>query len=147
MNKNKFYLSCIVALIISNIVLVGFMLMGGPPPPHGPKHIIIQKLNFDEAQIKDYERLIKKHKNDIDAKLEEFKLAKKDLYNQLLETENSTKNAALLAKIGAVQVEMEAIHYDHFLAIKTLCKPAQKNNFEVLVGELTKLFSHEPPEK
>ncbi|MCP4441095.1 MAG: periplasmic heavy metal sensor [Aureispira sp.] len=143
MSKNKFYTLFIIGLIISNIILLGFMLMAPPPPPkkQDRKKIVIERLNFDEQQVEAYKGLIKVHRTDVESREEGLRIAKEALYAQLpLAPEDSQKDS-LLTTITTLQAEIEAIHYNHFADIKNLCTEAQLKDFEALAKDLAKIFA------
>ena len=64
MNKNKFQLLIIIALVISNLLMlafIGFSKKPKKPIYEGPKNIIIERLGFNDEQIKEFEQTIIKH--------------------------------------------------------------------------------------
>jgi protein CpxP len=150
MNKNKLLIFLIAGLLISNILLIVFMMNGrgpghGPPHHEGPRQIIIERLHFDEAQIKQYELLIQDHRKSITNGELQLQNLKNTLYSNLRSPENKTVTDSLINSITAVQNKIEHVHYAHFEDIKKLCKPEQLNDFNELAGDLAKLFGPPPP--
>ncbi|WP_288243412.1 hypothetical protein [uncultured Chryseobacterium sp.] len=143
--KNLKYIQLIVILlIISNILLILFIFLRKPPHPEGPKNIIIERLHFDQKQINEYENLIDQHRMDIHRNEEEMMMLKSALYENIL-NENTPKRDSLVRLIGNKQEEAEMINYHHFMDIKKLCRPDQQKDFEELVHDFGKLFSHKKP--
>lgn len=153
MNKNRLLIFLIAGLLISNILLVVFMMKGRGPghhgPPHhkgeGPRELIIERLHLDAAQITKYDTLIQKHRSNLKEYEETLLELKKNLYSNL---KNKTDKATIyysIDGIAKVQAEIEHVHYAHFEDIKNLCKPEQQKYFDELVNELARIFSHGPP--
>lgn len=148
MNKQKFQIGLILCLAISNIFL-GIYIFNNRnthgPNPERPKKIIIEKLHFDEHQINAYEVLIKEHRRQINEQDYQIMKLKNELYSHLSMDENAALTDSITHKVADIQQEIERIHYAHFMAIKKLCKPEQKRDFDALSAELAKIFSHKPP--
>lgn len=150
MNKNKLLIFLIAGLLISNILLVVFMLKGrgpghGPPPFHrgGPRDLIIERLHFDEAQVQQFEKLIQEHQKNLRTEDEALMTIKNTLYSNLKSEENKTVTDSLINSMVAIQNKIEHVHYSHFQDIKKLCKPEQLEDFNELASELSRLFG--PP--
>lgn len=144
MNKSKFLSIIIVLLLVSNGVLIYF-LVGKPPRPEGPKALIIEQLHFDAKQIKTYELLIQKHRSQINREEQQIRQLKQELYQELNKT--VPKKDSIIAELVFHQKRIEDIHYEHFEDIKAICKPAQLPYFKKLTHELARLFAHKAPPK
>lgn len=140
MNKSKFLILIIIGLLISNGILL-FMFINGPKMHKGPKSVIIDKLHFDKEQIKIYEVHIQKHRHSINENEAIMNELRSKLYENLRYQQDNHKVDSLLMKIASQQYNAEKINYNHFLAIKRLCKPSQQNDFKKLTKEITNLFS------
>ena len=154
MEKSKLLTLAVVTLLFLNIGILVFLFLGKPHPgPRNdtkgmgrpkPKEIIIEQLGLDAPQIKVYEGLIREHRQSMDS-LDRIILESKDaLYQNLANDSGDAVDTALIAKINATQKQIELTHYQHFLGIKKLCKPEQKEKFEVLTEELHHLFGRPP---
>ena len=141
MNKSKFLILIIIGLLISNGILL-FMFINGPKMHKGPKEVIIDKLHFDKEQIKIYEGYIQKHRHSINDNEDRMNELRSKLYENLSSQQDTHKIDSLLSKIASQQYIAEKINYNHFLAIKRLCKPSQQNDFNELTKEITNLFSN-----
>jgi periplasmic protein CpxP/Spy len=152
MNKNvKALIWAVVALVFINLGALAFLLFQkpvhpGPPMERGPKNIIIKRLQFDDAQVEEYEYTIHKHRTEISTVEFKIRAIKDQLYKSLsvqhLEDEEKEE---LIAEIGKLQQEIERIHYSHFLEIKEICKEGQMDLFEELAKDLSRYFSHHGP--
>lgn len=147
MNKLRVVSILCIGLVLLNLVLIWFFVFNKPHDTkhEGPKKVIIQKLDFDENQIKDYEKLINWHRTEI--KKNEVKLfeLKDKLYSTLLTDDSLKIKDSLIQQIGIFQTEIEYIHYKHFSDIKKLCKPNQLKKFEAFSLEITNLFPRTRP--
>ena len=140
MNKSKFLKFIIIGLLISNGIL-SFMLINGRNKKDGPKNIIIEKLHLDKEQIKTYELYIAQHRKSINSNEITMNKLRSDLYLQLKHSQDTAKVDSLISIIANQQTVAEHINYNHFLEIKKLCKPSQKEAFDNLTTEIANLFS------
>ncbi len=140
MNKNKFYTWIIVGLLISNAILLFFHL-NRPNHKMRPKEIVVDRLKFDNEQVKAYELIIEKHKSVAEANNDKIKALKNELYDTLNGQLDSIKNDSLNNAISTCFKNIEVNNYNHFLEIKQICKPTQLNDFKLLTEELTNIFS------
>ncbi len=153
MSKIKLLTIAVIGLLILNFLILGFLFLHKPPHPdrrgddgNGPKNIIIKKLNFDEKQIADYQKLIEQHQSKLKNLRDQVRETKQLLYQQL-STNNIPISNELENKLGILQTEIEQTHYQHFLQLKKLCKPNQLKNYQELTKELTQLFNQNQPPK
>ena len=64
MNKKYFLIIIIIGLLLSNLLLIGFITSQKKEKRQGPiqpKNIIIDRLHFNENQVLAYELLVKNH--------------------------------------------------------------------------------------
>ncbi|MFM8744944.1 MAG: hypothetical protein ACKODM_16660 [Cytophagales bacterium] len=147
MNKPKLLTIAVLFLLAINFLIIGFFFFGRPPHGRsmdrmGPKDKIIEVLNFDSNQVREYEKLIGQHRTSIRLLNDHIQETKSSLY-QALEGENSSTKDSLINKLGALQVEIETIHYNHFIELKKICRPNQLGNFKKLTGDLADFFNPE----
>ncbi len=140
MNKSKFLKFIILGLLISNGILV-IMVINGRDKKGGPKNIIIEKLHFDKEQIKNYESYIAQHRKAINENEKILNKLRSELYQQLKDRQDTSNIDSIISIIANQQIIAEHINYNHFLEIKKLCKPSQKEDFDELTTEIAKLFS------
>ncbi len=145
MNKTKLLTIAVAVLFLMNVGVISFLLLNKPPRPdgdrngEGPKHIIIERLRFDKAQIDRYDSLIEQHQQTIRSADEEIMLLKRKLFS-LLPSPDPAKEDSLIERIGTVQRRVEHAHIDHFSGIRMICRPDQMNDFNSLSHELAELF-------
>ena len=132
-------------LLVSNALLL-VLFFKKPPHHHGPKQQIIERLGFDETQIKAYEKTIITHRSQIHSKEKEVIQLKNKLYKELKRVEDKQIQDSLIGLLGKKQEEIEHIHFKHFMEIKQLCtKSGQLEKFQHLTHELGRLFDKKPP--
>jgi protein CpxP len=146
MNKFKTLRIIVISILVINMVVIGCLLINknvffGNKPPQ-PREIIIKQLEFDTAQIKQYDNTITKHQNRIKALDDSIRITKNKLYSRLKEsTSEIDKNDSQVTQINNFQKQIEITHYNHFIEIKKICKPEQLEKFNALTNELSKIFS------
>ena len=139
MNKVRFLSVVVIALLLSNALLIGFIVLR--KPPHGPKDLVIKKLNLDAQQIKAYEPLIQWHQSEIKKAQDQIMGLKNKLYTGLVSPAGLAVKDSLIKEINKVQLTIEYIHYKHFEDIHKLCRPDQEEAFRNLSLEIARLFS------
>lgn len=155
MSKTRLLSLAVIGLLVINLGILAFLLLGrAEAPPHpgqtsqqdGPKKIIIRKLQLDHAQVTEYEKLITLHRASIRRLEGEIRDTKNELYLTLAGKLGADKDS-LQSRLGILQQQIEAAHYDHFASIRGLCKPQQLPMFNELTGELAALFgrNENPP--
>jgi protein CpxP len=149
MSKLKLLTIAVIGLLVVNLAMVAFFVLNRPSQrpegrlpmeQDGPKNIIIEKLHFDKEQSAQYESLIEQHQVIIKSLNDSIKDAKNELYSSLT-NQNFTGKDSLIAKLGLLQRQIELTHYEHFAAIKKLCKPNQLDDYTALTKELSRFFA------
>lgn len=132
----------IALLVLLNIVLMAFLYFGNPNRSNhkSPKEIIIEKLDFDESQIKEYRTLILEDRNIIMSLQKEIRVNKIILYKEFI-NESEVFKDSIINLIGDNFEEMEQAHIIHFSNIKKICKEEQKEKFNELSTQFHKIFS------
>ncbi len=151
MSKIKLLTIAVIALLVINTGIVGFLLMKKPPMPpggsppmgrDGPRKMIIERLHFDKEQVATYEKLIEEHQASVKLLGDSVKIAKNNLYRSL-QSETFTGKDSLVNQLGALQRQIELLHYNHFTDLKKICKPGQLSKYNDLTKELAHFFSSE----
>ena len=112
MNKKYFLIIIIIGLLLSNLLLIGFITSQKKEKRQGPtqpKNIIIDRLHFNENQVLAYELLVKNHLNKVRPKDREIRDAKNALYQQLLFESNEVTVDSLTTRISLIQKQIEHI--------------------------------------
>jgi predicted ATPase len=100
----------------------------------------MERLCFDEQQRTEYEKLIQEHRKSIREAQDSMILLKNQLYSTLKSNADASNRNKIIAVLGDLQKKIENIHYYHFQAIKSLCKPEQHIKFDSLCSDITGLF-------
>jgi hypothetical protein len=144
MNKQSFLLLSTIVLLISNLLLASMLWFR----PHGPgpdanKNRIIQQLHLDAAQQEQYSQTVVAHRKKMHENEQQLQALRKLLYSQLQNDQplNIDSITELISQKGK---DMEQINYHHFLEIKQLCKPEQRQDFNALSEELADMFHAKP---
>lgn len=143
MNKIKLLTFLVVSLLLLNIGLVSFFVFSNKGfEKRMPKEIIIEKLHFDKQQITLYEAKIDDHRHEIRTLNDSINSTKNELY-QLLNTNtiNEVKKDSFIHLISEQQNQIENVHFNHYLDIKSICKKGQIADFNILTTELSQIFS------
>lgn len=141
MKKIQFLTILCLGLLMTNLILLWFLLYPGTKLRDvGPKKIIMEKLRFDEIQIKEYEKLIVWHRQEILKSERAMHDLKQGLYKTLTSNLNAESKDSLINEIGKLQIDIENTHYRHFQDIKKVCKPEQQKLFDDMTVEITDLF-------
>ena len=148
MNKTKLLSIAVICLVLINLGMMSIILFRGKPPKQGhhqdgegPKKIIIERLQFDEEQQKQYEIIITEHRS----KTKELNKRSRELHDELYSllknnAIDKTISDSLIKTIAENQKAMENSNFDHFQKIKAICKDGQIENFNDFVLDLTHLF-------
>lgn len=155
MEKSKLLTISVFGLLLLNLATLAFLFLNGPkghrPPPPGnqprPKEVIIDQLHFDEAQQKEYGKIIHWHQGEIRKLDNNIRQTKNDLYALLSQSNVSIKSKdSLIALLNGYQKQIEETHFKHFDDIKKLCHPDQIEDFNALTEELGRIFApnHRP---
>lgn len=146
MKKSVIRNSFIVILLISNTLFI-YKWWNAPERRHGggPRNEIIDRLHFDDQQVKEYDILIRAHRSAIEKAEHKLMRQKQQLYANLDKPFSET----ILEEILKTEAEIEHIHFNHFKDIEALCKPNQKAYFKALNKEIADLFSpgKKPPHR
>jgi hypothetical protein len=153
--REKILMFIILFLVLVNSATLILMWMNRPPfPPHHgrsggpPDKIIIERLNFDEEQIKQFELIKKEHQLQMRNLHEESNQIHKK-YFKLLESENVNDSIADFyeKQLANLTEKREEFTFIHFQKLKAICKPDQIKLFNEFVGELGKILAGPPSPK
>ena len=148
-----------IGLLLINLGMVTFLFLQKQPhqptlrPPledRGPGKLIIERLHFDNIQVAKYEQLISQHQSAIKLLNYKIRTVRNDLYVSLSE-ESFKGRDSLIALLTQLHKQVENTHYDHFAAIRKICKSNQLTDFDNLTQDLARFFSPQrkegrPPE-
>lgn len=154
--QNRNLMIVIILLVVLNLSLITLLWLGRPEPPIGNaapgnpqaenmrlEQLLKNELGFDDKQTEDYLKLRQEHHRGI-AKLDrELQILKKQMFDEALQdTSESMLSDSLLQLVQKKQSKIERMTFDHFVALKKLCKPEQRKNLKLLMNEI---FRRNPP--
>lgn len=172
MVKDRFLIVVIIFLFILNLFTLGYLMFERRPlppemneregfeqfenepgiqnknRPERPDKIIINRLKFNDAQVKQFDELKKEHRMQIEL-LQDSSRRFHDEYFGLLKNAatDSIKANALLNKIAQNQIEIDKVTYSHFEKTKEICDPSQKELFNSFIDEIARSFKPPMPKK
>ena len=143
--NNRFLVAMIAGLLISNILLVGFLInkSNNHPVKKEPKTLIINRLKLNDHQIDLYQNLIKNHRNAINPTRNKIQKNKKLLYKGL--NNNEKINDSIFSIIKDLNNKIELINYNHFIDIRNICDDSQLKLFNEVSKDLHRILSKKPP--
>lgn len=143
--KNTRILSiAVVLLLLTNIVLIAFMLTdkkreGGKRPPDRtePSALMVKELNMTEQQQKDYKQLKEEHFKNVKPLFDSVKAAKSAFF-ALVKKADVTDSlvAALSNQVCAKQAELDKVTLAHFRQVRNIFTTEQQPKFDSLVQKM-----------
>ena len=155
--QNRYLWFSVIFLVSLNIFTLAILWIGRPagpglgkgllPPPQEQERIrqlLKEQLNFNDAQVQRYLALRDQHRQQALQLESEIRELKHQMFSQVLE-ENAPAavSDSLLNLALAKQAELEKITFRHFLDLKNLCGPGQKEKLRLLMGEVFR--RNQPP--
>lgn len=140
MNKIKFLTIIVALLLASNLSLVAYLFFRKNSKPEGPRKEVIERLHFDENQIKTYDKLIDVHRITIRQTEDSIRLCKSELYNTLQNGAKANQKDSLMNELCKWQIRIENVNYQHFIDIKSICNASQQKDFDLFTADIVKLF-------
>ncbi|MFT4680213.1 MAG: hypothetical protein ACI9FU_001233 [Granulosicoccus sp.] len=142
MTKTRILTLAVIVLVVLNLALAAFLIMGrpGPKKPPGPKHQIIKLLNLNAEQVVAYEGLIERHRESVN-NLDSLILNAKQILYMQTEKQDSALIEAQILLISQLTQELERTHIVHFVDLKGICTDDQMPAFKELAKDLSVYFS------
>ncbi len=149
--KQKRYLFLvIIVLIVLNMATLVMLWLGGPQRPaqhRGPgrpkqeraqiQRLLKNELGFDDKQAEQYLKLRQEHREQTRQLNDEMRRIKKQMFDEVLEDiPQPMLSDSLLKLTQKKQSKIEQLTYQHFLDLKKLCKPEQKDKLKLLMHEM-----------
>lgn len=137
-------------LLIINLVLVFFLILGRPPgPPRGSggkPPVTIKALGLDDDQDRLFLASVQEHEAQLDAINEQQGKALLPYFQSILEETDTTDYSLILDRVQELErAKIESLH-EHFQDIKALLKPEQETAFEAfLEGVVGRMLIKGPP--
>jgi periplasmic protein CpxP/Spy len=171
--KNKILYVTLAILVLLNIVSIGSMWMmkgrdrmhppmgpGGPemqPPPgmqHQPgmhehqrdgKMFLSDELKFTPEQQEKFEKLRDEHFTASRKLIDDMHKSMDDMMELLKSKDGDAKAEEYAAKTSSIQKELQIMAYKHFKSIREICDDKQKEKFDSILKDVTKMMAPQGP--
>lgn len=143
-SNNKILTIAVVLLLVTNIALVAFMVMGKHKRSGKPaggrvstSEMMAKELNMTEQQKKDHKRLKEEHLQSIRPLFDSIRSAKTALYGLLKDSSASDSMVnAYTQQIGEKQSAIDKLTFAHFKRIRNLFTAGQQPKFDEFVQKM-----------
>lgn len=139
-SKNKILLIAVAILLLTNIAMLAFFLMGPPKKGgHGGREAMMteflqKEMGFNPQQIQQYDTLSKQHREKMKAMFEEVG---KNKENQLKQLGAADFSDSSINSIAGQSIEkqklLEISMFEHLRDVRRICTPDQRPKFDSLV--------------
>ena len=143
--RTKLLVILVVVLLALNITTLATIWIGKAQHnirrdmQFGPKKLIIEKLHFDDVQIENFNVLVEEHQQQMKDLKEQIFESKEAFYAQLKnDAPDTTLAYQSIAHITSYEEKAEHITFEHFRKVRALCNPEQKQQFDIVIGEILK---------
>jgi len=151
MNKERFLTLLVIALVVLNLVIMGFIFFHKPPRHHGEVPPIgavgmghkkgpplDKAVGFDEKQMEIFHKSIEQLKASNKVYRKQYDDLSKTYYQSIFKND-STDKAQILKQLNEISNSIFEANLKHFNEIKTICTPDQLPRFEKAMDEM---FAH-----
>lgn len=156
--QNRYLWLTIIFLVLMNMVTLTLLWIGRPPGPNASKeyiqpeeeqirieNLLNKELGFNESQIKQYLQLRNEHRQKAVNIITEIDSLKREMFDRVLDSNaKPVLSDSLLTLTQTKQAELEHITFQHFIDLKNLCGPEQKEKLRILMREV---FRQNPPQR
>ena len=129
-------------LLLCNIGLVATLWLkpgmqkGGPGET--PRDFVIRSMHFTDDQIKQYDLLIKDHRQSMNKLRHDAMEYRKELFGSLKNENGGANTDSLATLIAGTQKQIELVTWNHFAQVRKICTDAQKADFDNIIGDVIK---------
>ncbi|MCP4402436.1 MAG: periplasmic heavy metal sensor [bacterium] len=143
--KQRLNASIIALLIVLNVTSLGtiWFLQSRQSPgtevqgPGPVRNFLERELDLTQEQAQQFEILRQEHFQESKAISEDIHPLKETIMQEVFAASpDSATVKAFAEEIGAKQAELEELRFQHFLALKSVCRPEQLETFQALFREL-----------
>ncbi len=148
--QNRYLWIAVIILLIMNFAALTLLWLGRPEgrrPQTGRPHPVEEKkrtekmlqkeLGFDKMQIEQYLTMRQEHHKQSQLLNNEIRQVKKQMFDEVLEDSPQPQlSDSLLRLIQEKQADLEQVTFQHFLDLKKLCKPEQRDKLKLLMREV-----------
>jgi len=148
--QNRFLAWTIAVLVVLNLTTLTVLWLGRAPQPvrqarpaaqeREPAQeirVLRDELGFDEAQIEEYRRLTRAHREEVRRLNQDIRRIKQQMFDGVLEDIPQPElSGALLAQAQQKQAEIERLTFQYLVDLKALCRADQQRQLKRLVDEI-----------
>jgi periplasmic protein CpxP/Spy len=140
-NSNKILKVAVLLLLVANIALVAFMVLGKKKPEDkrkiSPEEMFAKELGLSEDQKATHRQMKDAHMKVIRPLMDSLRDAKTAFYMQTKESELSDSLlTAYSDQISALQIKVDKATLAHFKRVRVFLKPEQQPKFDTLVKKM-----------
>lgn len=152
--KSKVLTIAILGLLILNFATLGFLILHRPhlPFPMGPNRFqthgyLAKELNLTDAQKTEFKKLREEHQANVMQLQDSIKSLKDQLFDQIKNDRvDTTMVNGIISKIADNQKRIELATFYHFSKVRTLLNDEQKQKFDKVMKDMSKMVGPHPPE-
>ncbi|HEY5123268.1 MAG TPA: hypothetical protein VIK14_05980 [Ignavibacteria bacterium] len=155
-SRNRILYLLLVGLVMMNLVTLGFLWMykfkehrqiqQPPPPPPAGKILLEQELRFSKEQAEKFDKLRNEHSTSARKIVDDIAMLKENLFETIKENGGDDSKATKIAdEIGNRQKELDLITYNHFKDIRNLCDEKQRERFDLILKDISKMIGPQNP--
>jgi protein CpxP len=142
--KNKFLTAVVALLVLLNLSVVAFVFFFFKPPSFPPGlgargerfRFVDERLNLTAEQKAKFKELRQQEFARMDSVMRVRTQEMKDLFSLLKEENVSAEEIQQkVSAIGALEAEQSAMLFKHFQALRALCNPDQRKEFDRLITD------------
>ena len=143
-SNNKILTIAVVLLLIINIALVAFMVMGKskstakrPAGKGDPAEMMAKELNMTEQQIKDHKQLKEDHFKNIKPLFDSVRVAKTAFFALLKDSTTTDSMINLYSqRVSEKQSAIDKLTFAHFRRVRNLFTAEQQPKFDEFVQKM-----------
>ncbi len=151
--KNRVLTAGVILLVLLNVATLGTLWFhsggiprSGPAGRGGPGEFMQGRLQFNEAQRKQFEVLRSAYQHESEGFASRLKAARLSLYDEIRSGRSSEDVLArLTGEVGALQSQLELLTMRHFRSVRELCDEQQRTRFDELMRDVFERTPGEPP--
>lgn len=150
MEANKFYKIVLIVLVVINATTLYYVFLGSnnQDPKHKLADYFEHELMLNNHQKEQLENLIHIHRTEQEQLRAENRKAHDDYFSLLKANQtDSILIANKLNKILEIKRKEELSTFNHFKQIRTICNASQKQKFDTIILEATKMLAPKPPRR
>lgn len=148
MKKTNLLIASLILLVLLNIGTLGFIIYAQKRPANEmysrnePSEFIIQKLQLDNNQQKEFEILKQQHHMAAEAIQQKDKQLH-DAFFDLLKTDNPDKAKvdSIASLVAGQQRQLVLSAFDHFASLRSICTDSQKKLFDENINEIARIVA------